>query len=107
MDPTHVEILTHNFERLTKDLDPSCVYPSLIQDKIITIDEKETIESKGNRAERASALISTITRKGPMAFAAFKKALKSTYPHLHDLLSATDAVSKGENEKSLLNEVPE
>ena len=97
MDPRDVDTLTKNFQQLTTDLDPSYLFASLIKDKIITFDEKETIESKVNRAERASALITTVTRKGPNAFSALKTALRPTYPHLHDLLSGADSVLEGED----------
>ena len=100
MDPSDVEILRKNTQNLTKDLDPSEIYASLIQDGIVTADDTERIQTKGNnRAERALGLISLIQRKGPNAFAALLRALKPTCPHLHDLLLESDCVLEGESGK--------
>ena len=96
MDPRDAEIIKKHLVTLTDQLDPSNVYAALIQHGIITFDEKESIQVKPTRRDRALELIEVVLRKGgPDAFWVFKEALKRDYPHLHYLLSKKDGTVEG------------
>ncbi|ELT92258.1 hypothetical protein CAPTEDRAFT_78884, partial [Capitella teleta] len=80
--------LSRNLVKLTNDLNPRDIYDQLIQGGIFTYDDIEMISNMDTRREKALQLIKVLHRKGPKAFDVFRDALKSSYPHLYELLTA-------------------
>ncbi|ELU18464.1 hypothetical protein CAPTEDRAFT_213419 [Capitella teleta] len=99
MDESHRDLLRRNLVALTTDLDPGDVYILLIQNGVLTEDEKETLSNRRMntcRRDGAHDLIKVLQRKGPTAFEAFMDALWNTYPHLYGRISGgrTDIIPK-------------
>ncbi|ELT98186.1 hypothetical protein CAPTEDRAFT_192039, partial [Capitella teleta] len=89
MDESHRDLLRRNLVALTTDLDPQDVYILLIQNGVLTEDEKEKLSNHRMntcRRDEAHELIEVLQRKGPTAFEAFMDALWNTYPHLYDVV---------------------
>ena len=96
MDKKHRKILLKHRLAFVKDLEACDVTSALFESKIITENDKESIEAIIQRRERIEFLMDLLPRKGPDAFNGFCDALKDSgvYEHLVVLLCTSSSKGK-------------
>lgn len=109
MEARHKRILTENLCRICDDLEPSLIFASLIEKRILTFDDKETINTKETRSARAMALVDVLFKRGPHAYHSFLNSLNPSHQqlflHLRRLEERTEENPSAVLTEGLLNAV--
>ena len=85
MEEKHKEILLKYHVQLVQQLDPKKICPYLIQEKVLTFDERETFKGMA-RCSQCEELLALLPRKGPGAYGEFVNALEKEQAFLACLL---------------------
>ncbi|KXJ20965.1 caspase-3 [Exaiptasia diaphana] len=95
MEQIHRDALRSNRVALIRDLEASKVASNLYGAGILDENDKDTVQAKSTREERAQTLLDMLPRKGPKAFNAFCDALIDISPHLERLLNPSSQPTQG------------
>lgn len=92
MDQEYKLRLQKNYVDLTENITVEDFLSELFQEEIITIDDKEVIESKATSRHKASTMIDILLRRGPKGYKVFRGILakQSVYKWLCGKLDMTD-----------------
>ena len=86
MEKQHKEIILRNYVLLTENLDSSRILSNLIQHKILSVNDGESIAAVETSSGKASKLLSFLMRRGPNAFELFMNALAMSNFSLYEKL---------------------
>ena len=86
MEEKHKDILTRCHKSLVKDLVPKKLLPHLIQEGILSLDEKERINQIDKRKRQSEELLRILPSSGPRAYEELVNALEEKQPSLACIL---------------------
>ena len=96
LNPEDEAKITLNYKFLTDELESKDLTPALFQEGVISRDDKEAIDCRLTRLDRATALVDQMLKSGPGdAYTQFVKALNTCgYEHVAEQLEDTDTSSQ-------------
>ena len=86
MEEKHKDILKRCYVPLMKDLEPKKLFAHLIQERVMTSDDKERISKIDKRKRQSEEFMNILLRRGPRAYQEFVKALEDKQPFLACIL---------------------
>ena len=86
MEEKHRDLLRRCHVRLVEDLVPKKLFPHLIQEGIMTSDDKERINQIDKRKRQSKEFLSILQTRGPHAYQEFMMALEEKQPFLACIL---------------------
>ena len=78
----------HRYE-LIRSINPSELYPCMVQDKLLPLKRVETIRQLQSRSKEAEAILSLVEEKGEKSCKRFVRSLKKAWHHLGHAYAAT------------------
>lgn len=86
MDPQDREKLRQHRIAIVKDLNVEMIMDRLLQDGILSSEDRERILGERTTQDRCRFLLDMLPTKGPKSFGSFKMALRDNHGWLADLL---------------------
>ena len=86
MEEKQRDLLSKCHVPLVKDLVPKKLFPHLIQEEVMTSDDKERINKIDKRKRQSEEFLSILPKRGPRAYQEFVKALEEKQPSLACIL---------------------
>lgn len=89
-DGLKLQILQEQRTLLCEKLDPSRHYPYLQQERILSVDDKELIESERTRIRKVNTMLDILIRNGPQSFDALCQSLRKDKTQISTVLRPMD-----------------
>ena len=90
------QILNDHRPLLCERLEPSFHYPYLQQERVLSVNDKELVESEKTRSQKVNKLIDILMRNGPRSFDALCESLRKEKTQITTVLRPLNiALEKG------------